>query len=147
MEEDKKREKLYYPIFDRKGKAAYFLDKDKIHIYAWDGTPVAFVEKGTVFNFKKKHLGFYDEGWLRDQEGKCVGFAEPGRMGPLLPRTRAPAEPPAEKKDLPIKPELKDLPARAPRRPVWSLISDQEFFKGKKTKKAPAKKAKARKKK
>jgi len=145
--EEKKKERHYYPIFDKNGKAAYFLDKDKIHIYAWDGKPVAFVEKSCVFNFKKKHLGFYDEGWLRDLEGKCVGFAEPGRGGPNPPKARPPAEPPAEKKEPPDKPEIKKMPDRPPRRPIWSPLSDQEFFKAKKPKKAAVKKTKAKKKK
>lgn len=143
---DDKKTRLYYPVFNKNGKAAYFLDKDKIHIYDWDGKPAAFVEKGAIFNFKKKHLGWYDEGWLRDPDGKCVGFAEPGKGGPNPPKTKT-ADPPADKKEPPDIPEIKEIPARPPRIPIWSLLSDQEFFKGKKVKKAAPKKAKPKKKK
>ena len=105
---EEKKEKHYYPIFDRKGKASYFLDQDKIHIYSWEGRPVAMVDKGAVFTFKKKHLGWLDEGWLRDLSGKCVGFTEPGRGGPNPPKTRPPADPPAEKQGPPETPEIEE---------------------------------------
>lgn len=125
--------KLYYPIVDKHGNAAYFLDQDKIHIYAWDGTPVAFVEKSAVFTFAGAHLGFYEAGWLRDLTGKCVGMAEAGRGGPNPPKAKH-HEAPAEKKEPPEKPKLEDLPDRAPLRPAWSETSPADFFKAKKKK-------------
>jgi len=131
MDPDKKDKKHYYPIFNKKGKAAYYLDQDKVHIYSWDGKPQAFVEKGAVWSFKQQHLGWYDEGWLRDLSGKCVGFSEAGKGGPNPPKTKPPSDPPADKKDQPEIPDIKDLPDRPPRRPVWSELSEEDFFAGK----------------
>ena len=122
--------KNFYPIFDKHGKAAYFLDQDKIHIYAWDGAPVAFVEKGAVFSFKAGHLGWYDEGWLRDREGKCVGFVESGKGGPNPPKEKPHHVPPAEKKEPPEKPSIEQLPEKPPRRAAWSALSDAELLQG-----------------
>ena len=130
--EQKKDNKHYHPIFDKKGKTSYYLDQDKVHIYSWEGEAVAFVEKGAVFSFKKKHLGWYDEGWLRDLDGKCIGCTEPGKGGPNPPRAKHPAEPPAEKKEPPEKPEITETPERPVRKPMWSEFSEADFFAGKK---------------
>jgi len=121
--------KNFYPLFDKHGKAAFFLDQDKIHVYAWDGSPVAFVEKEAVFTFKGRHLGWYEDGWLRDLEGKCVGFDNPGTGGPNPPRVKPHLAPPAEKKEPPEKPAIEKMPERPPRRAAWSEKSDRDFFK------------------
>jgi len=131
--EDKKKKKLdYNPFFNKSGKANFFLDGDDIHVFDWDGKPVAFVEREAVFTFKGAHLGWYGDGWLRDKNGKCVGMIEPGgKTGPSPPKARRP-DPPADKKEPPDKPEIKDHPGRPPRKPVWSEIGDKAFFAGKK---------------
>jgi hypothetical protein len=127
-----KKDKLHYhPIHDRKGNAAFYLDQDKIHIYSWAGEPVGFVEKGAIFTFKAKFLGWYDEGWIRDQDGKCVGFTEPGKGGPNPPAARHP-DPPPDHQEPPEKPEIRETPGRPVRRPLWSSLSDSEFFAAKK---------------
>ncbi len=128
-----KKDKLHYhPIHDRKGKAAFYLDQDKIHIYSWAGEPMAFVEKGAIYTFKAKFLGWHDEGWIRDQDGKCVGFTEPGKGGPNPPAAKR-SDPPPDHKEAPEKPEVPDTPPRPVRKPVWSNLSDVEFFAAKKT--------------
>ena len=127
-----KKDRDYYPLINKKGKANFFLDSDKIHIYSWEGEPVAFVEKGAVFTFDKKHLGFYEEGWLRDKNGKCVAMVEPaGPMGPNPPKTKH-REPPGEKKEAPPLPEIKELPPKPLKKAAWSNLSDKDFFSGKK---------------
>jgi len=128
MKKDKDKGKNYYPIYNKKGKASYYVDHDKIHIYDWAGNPLCFVEKGAIFNFNALLLGWLDEGWVRDREGKCVGFVESGPGGPNPPRTKTPTSPPAEKKEPPEKPAVEPLTERAPRRPVWSALSDAELF-------------------
>ena len=131
MAEKKDKKRDYYPFFNKKGRARYYLDGDKRHVYSWDGEPVAFVEKTAVFTFDQTHLGWYDDGWLRDVSGKCVGMVEPGgKTGPNPPKAKHP-DPPADKKEPPEVPEIKDLPQRPPRKPVWSDQSDVKFFKGK----------------
>ncbi len=138
---EQKKEKLFYPVFNRKGRANYLLDKDKTHIYSWEGKSAAFVDKGGVWSYDKTLLGFFDQGWFRDKSGKCVGFSEPGRGGPNLPRERPPHEPPAQRGDPPEMPQIDEHPGRAPVRPLWSELSDKEFFEPPKKKKKPEKKA------
>jgi hypothetical protein len=148
-----KKDKLHYhPIHDRSGKARFYLDQDKIHIYSWAGEPVAFVDKGAIFTHKARFLGWYDEGWVRDPDGKCVGFTEPGKGGPNPPAARH-ADPPPDHQPAPAKPEVQEPAGRPVRKPIWSNLSDAEFFTAAKseakkteTKKAPAKKAAAKKK-
>ena len=119
----------YYPFHNKSGKANYYLDGDDIHIYSWEGDPVAFVERTAVFTFDKTHLGWYEGGWLRDKAGKCVGMIEPGgKTGPNPPKAKH-REAPAEKKEAPDKPEIEDLPDRPARKPVWSDLGDKDFFK------------------
>lgn len=127
----KEKGKNYYPIYDKHGRSSYFLDLDKIHLYSWDGKPAAFVEKSAVFTFKGAHLGWYDEGWLRDPEGKCIGYAEPGKGGPNPPKMKPPESPPAEKQEPPEKPVIEKLPDRPPRKAAWSELTEAEFFKKK----------------
>ncbi len=128
------KELNFYPVFNKSGRSGYYLDKDKTRIWSWEGKPVGFVEKGAIFNYKKQHKGFYLDGWVRDKEGKCVGFVEPGKGGPNPPKTRLPADPPAEKPEPPDIPEIEENPDKPPRRPVWSPVTDDEMFGASKTK-------------
>jgi len=131
MPDKKDKKRGYSPFFNQKGKARYFLDGDGRHIYSWDGEPVAFVEKTAVYLFDKTHLGWYEDGWLRDPDGKCVGMVEPGgKTGPNPPKAKHP-DPPAEKKEPPEISEISETPKRPPRKPVWSALTDADFFKGK----------------
>jgi len=121
----------YYPLYNKKGKANFFLDEDKIHIYSWAGVPVAFVEKAGVYNYAKKHLGWYEDGWLRDAEGKCLAMAEPGgKSVPNPPRIKHP-EAPGAKQEPPERPVIEAHPGRPVRKAAWSAQSDEQFFQGK----------------
>jgi hypothetical protein len=129
---EKKTTLHFNPLFNKKAQANYYLDGDKIHVYSWAGEPVAFVEKMGVFSFDLIHLGWYEDGWLRDHDGKCVALTEPpGKSGPNPPKIKARPEPPMDKKEPPEKPEVKELPRRPAKKALWSETSDVEFFKGK----------------
>ncbi len=120
--------KKFHAIHNRKGKASYFMDKDRRFVYNEKGDPAAAIVKGAVLALDGKHLGWYGDGWLRDKEGKCVGFSEPtGKGGPNPPKAKRPT-PPARKQDPPDPPEPGELPEHPPRRPLWSDLSDKEFF-------------------
>ena len=127
---DKKKRKNYNPIFNKQGKANYYLGPEMKTAYNWEGDPLAIVEKGAVMTFKGKHLGWFEDGWLRDMKGNCVGFCEPtGKGGPNPPKAKY-GDPPADKKEAPDRPEVGELPKRPPRRAIWSDITDKSFFKG-----------------
>jgi hypothetical protein len=67
-------------LFNSDGEAIAYIDAEDedLTIYLWNGTPVAYLEaKGDAFNiygFNGKHLGWYEEGIVRDHNGYAVGF-------------------------------------------------------------------------
>lgn len=53
-------------LFDREGAAIAYIDtNDELTIFLWDGTPVAYLEKSTIYGFNGKHLG-----WLKEEVGQ-----------------------------------------------------------------------------
>lgn len=64
-------------LFDRYGKAVAYVDTDdEMTIYLWGGTPVAYLDGENLYGFNGKHLGWFEEGIIRDHEGHVVGFVE-----------------------------------------------------------------------
>ena len=47
-------------------------------IYLWNGTPVAYLvtngDSFHIYGFNGKHLGWYEDGIVRDHSGYAVGF-------------------------------------------------------------------------
>lgn len=68
-------------LFDRRGKAIAYIaaDEDRT-IYMWDGTPVAYIlHKGEtyhIYGFNGKHIGWFENGFVRDHRGDVVGCIE-----------------------------------------------------------------------
>ncbi|MBV8388897.1 MAG: hypothetical protein JO080_03765 [Mucilaginibacter sp.] len=61
-------------LYDSSGNAAAFIDDylaDRV-IYLWDGSPEAYLVQTDVFGFNGKHLGWFEKGILRDNDGKVV---------------------------------------------------------------------------
>ena len=67
-------------LYDNEGKAVAYIDAndDDIPIYLWNGTPVAYLEPASrgfhIYGFNGKHLGWYEDGVVRDHSGHMVGF-------------------------------------------------------------------------
>jgi hypothetical protein len=66
-------------LFDKDGDAvAYIADDEDATIYLWDGTPVAYLESNGnafhIYGFNGKHLGWFEDGVVRDRGGYAVGF-------------------------------------------------------------------------
>jgi len=66
-------------LYDSSGNATAYIDdylSDQV-IYLWDGSPEAYLihsYNGTdVYGFNGKHLGWFEKGILRDNDGKIVG--------------------------------------------------------------------------
>lgn len=69
-------------LFDYNGEAVAYidLDDDDLTIYLWDGTPVAYLvpddDAYNIFGFNGKHLGWYENGIVKNHDGYAVGFKE-----------------------------------------------------------------------
>jgi hypothetical protein len=68
-------------LFDSNGKATAYIDvEDEMTIYLWNGHPVAYLVPSddgfSIFGFNGKHLGWFDNGIVRDHEGFGVGFVK-----------------------------------------------------------------------
>jgi len=67
-------------IFNSDGKAIAYIDADDkdLTIYMWNGTPVAYLVADNnayhIYGFNGNHLGWYENGIVRDHEGYAIGF-------------------------------------------------------------------------
>lgn len=62
-------------IFGREGEASAYVDTtDTATIFLWMGRPVAYLSDGSLYGYNGKHLGWLDNGIVRDNEGYAVGF-------------------------------------------------------------------------
>lgn len=54
---------------------AYIAHNDDNTIYLWNGTPVAYLsDNSTIYGFNGKHLGWYEDGIVRNLNGEKNGF-------------------------------------------------------------------------
>lgn len=68
-------------LFDSTGKPIAYIDtNDELTIYLWGGQPVAYLELESnyysIFGFNGKHLGWFEDGIIRNHKGYAVGFIE-----------------------------------------------------------------------
>lgn len=81
------------PLVDKDGNYVAYIDTDEDStIYLWSGAPVAYLyERGLdflVYTFSGEHLGWFEDGILRDRSGDAVGAEDgvlrtPTRVKPL----------------------------------------------------------------
>jgi len=103
-------------LFDYNGRAtAYIAGDGNNTIYLWNGRPVAYIffDKGDyhIYGFNGRHLGWFDEGIVRDNRGEAVGAEKSAHPK----RTRAEPEKSA-KREKPVA----SLRGFAPIKPVFS---------------------------
>lgn len=64
-------------FYDDSGEAVAYIDtNEEMNIYSWHGDPVAYLERDSIFGFNGKHLGWFENGIIRDHSGYAVGFVE-----------------------------------------------------------------------
>lgn len=67
-------------LFNPDGEAIAYIDADDedMCIYLWNGRPVAYLEPEDeafdIYGFNGEHLGWFEEGIVRDHDGYVVGF-------------------------------------------------------------------------
>jgi hypothetical protein len=68
-------------LFDHDGNATAYISTDNQNtIYLWNGTPVAYIyaEGGNyhIYGFNGRHLGWFANGVVRDNNGYAVGATQ-----------------------------------------------------------------------
>jgi hypothetical protein len=71
-------------FYDCHGEAVAYVD-DGQHIYSWDGRPIAFISGEHVYAFSGNFIGWFNNGWIWDKNGKAMLFTEGAKGGPLKP--------------------------------------------------------------
>lgn len=61
-------------LFNKNGKPVAYIGDDGVTIYAWDGTPVAYLSGDRVYGWNGKQLGWFSNGTIFDIYGLRSGF-------------------------------------------------------------------------
>ena len=62
-------------LYDISGNPiAYIAYGNEAVIYMWQGKPVAYLYRDCIYGFNGKHLGWYDNGIIRNTDGLIIGF-------------------------------------------------------------------------
>jgi hypothetical protein len=113
-------------FYSRNGRPIAYT-QDGIHIYLFSGKPVAYLHEDSVYSFSGKHLGRFNEGWVRANNGYCVFFTENARGVPVRPvRIVKPVK--GVKRIKPVKGVREIRPIRPVRKQSWSELSSESFF-------------------
>ena len=117
---------MSYIFYNKRGSLIAYTEDD-CHVFKFTGEPLAYFNEDSVYTYEGKHLGFYQDGWIRNEDGMCVFFTKEAIGGP-----------PRAMQDIgPVKsPKLK-IPLKKPRehqlkkpeiKQVWSELSSVNFF-------------------
>ena len=114
-------------FFDKNGNATAYCD-DGVHIFAFSGSPVAYFDGNAVFGFNGRHLGWFENGWMRDRDGECVFYTDNTHGGPVTPVRRVvPVK--CAKRVVPIKNVREIKRVRPVNKLSLSRLSGEAFFK------------------
>lgn len=114
-------------LYDSSGRPVAYVE-DGVHIYLFTGEPVGHIIGQAIYAFTGTHLGYFENGWVRDHSGACVLFtADATGDAPVKPiqHTR-PLK--WEKRDKPVKGPIAPRPTKPSESPSWSSLSPEEFF-------------------
>lgn len=113
-------------FFDRSGNAIAY-SEDRVHIYLYNGQALAYLISDAIHLYRGEHLGWYENGWIRDKVGRCVAFSESASGGPPRPGVL----PKPSKIARHMRPHTGPRDSRALRpihSNIWSSLTTQEFF-------------------
>jgi len=101
--------------------------EDEVHIYLFSGQPVAYIDDSSVYAYNGRHLGRFEDGWIRDNQGNCVFFTEDASGGPMKPmKSMRPMK--GMKSMKPMKSMKQMKPMRPMNTSSWSELSREQFF-------------------
>ncbi|MDA3616341.1 4-fold beta flower protein [Polluticaenibacter yanchengensis] len=115
-----------YTFYDRSGFPSIYTEDDE-HLYDFSGNPIAYISENSIYNYRGRHLGWFDNGWIKDSSGNCFLFSEIASGGPLKPLKKLKPLKSLKK----LKP-IKGLKQLKPLKPLstlnWSIHTINDFF-------------------
>ncbi len=116
----------YITFYNQNGQPIAYT-KDETHIFLFSGEPVAYFRNDSVYSYSGRHLGRFEDGWIRDNNGDCVFFTDFATGGPIKPTRRIkPIK--SVKRVKPLKSVRQIKPIKPIKSLKWSLRSSEEFF-------------------
>ena len=117
---------MSYTFYGKHGTPAAYTE-DGCHIFRFSGECIGYIFEDSIFNFSGRHLGFFRDGWVRDNNGKCVLFIKNAKNGPErrrkdIGRVKNP------KSNIPIKQPREKQPEKQDIIQEWSELSLVQFF-------------------
>jgi hypothetical protein len=113
-------------FYDRSGAPIAYC-QDGEHIYLFSGRPVAYLSGDAVYTFSGKHIGWFEDGWVRDKQGNCVLFTAAAKGGPVKPVKHVkPVK--GVKQIRPVKGAKQVRSVKAVKTLAWSPLSGVQFF-------------------
>lgn len=119
---------MNHHFFDHRGVPVAYTD-DGEHIYTLRGKPVAYLHGDSVYGYSGTHLGWFENGLIRDHDGQVVLFTPGSSDGPVKP-IRSMVSLKGIKGIRPIKGVRQTKPLKPIKSPNWSLLSGDAFFQG-----------------
>jgi hypothetical protein len=113
-------------FYDASGNPVAY-SQDGKDIYLFSGSPVAYIEGDAIYSFSGRHLGWFENGLIRDRWGNCVFFTDGATGGPVRPVRRSkPVK--GAKHVKPVKGVKEVRPVKAVNSLSWSSLSGPAFF-------------------
>lgn len=113
-------------FYDHRGSPVAYTQDGK-HIYTFSGCPVAYFSGSSVYSFSGTHLGTFEDGWIRDNSGRCVFYTADATGGPVKPVKHV--KPVKSVKGVkPVKSVKSIRPVKAVKSLSWSEFSGEHFF-------------------
>ena len=100
---------------------------DNTHLFYFTGEPIAYIHGLSLYNYEGNHLGFFKDGWIRDNKGKCVLFNKDAKGGPER-RMKDIGPVISPKHNIPSKKSRDNKKIELIIRQEWSELSVKEFF-------------------
>ncbi|HSN17440.1 MAG TPA: hypothetical protein VLV87_04450 [Gammaproteobacteria bacterium] len=113
-------------FYDQQGNAIAY-SEDGEHVFLFGGEPIAYLDADAVYSYRGELLGWFEEGWLRDKDGRCVAFSEHAVGGPPRPLKKSmPHQSP--RLSNPVKEHQDPRALRPIHSNAWSAQSARDFF-------------------
>jgi hypothetical protein len=101
--------------------------ENRIHIYLFNGECAAYIDEQSIYSFSGDHLGWFEDGWVRDHQGCAVFFTQEAKGGP-----RKPIKSVKPMKGMKLMKPMKGIkhmkPMKSTKSSSWSSLSGENFF-------------------